>query len=194
MNTKRDGKMYAFVLMCTVMLIATATVRGSFAADLVRIGYVDLRVALNESDSGKKAKAELESLIKTKQVAIDEKGKTVEKLKVELEKQSSVLSGEAKKAKEDEIERLVRDYQRLVQDSQAEIKKKEDKYTETIVKELRAIVEKIGKDESYSLILENVENIILYSNKDLDLTDRVIKKFNELKAKEKEKEKEKEKK
>ncbi|MGD0883872.1 MAG: OmpH family outer membrane protein [Thermodesulfovibrionales bacterium] len=187
MNTKRDGKMYAFVLMCTVMLIATATVRGSFAADLVRIGYVDLRVALNESNEGKKAKAELESLIKTKQVAIDEKGKTVEKLKGELEKQSSVLSGEAKKAKEDEIERLLRDYQRLVQDSQAEVKKKEDKYTESIIKELREIVEKIGKEENYSLILENVEGIILYTNKDLDLTERVLKKYNELRTENKEK-------
>jgi outer membrane protein len=175
--------MYAFVLICTAILVATVAVRGSFAADLVRIGYVDLRVALNESDAGKRAKAELESLIKTKQVAIDEKGKTVEKMKGELEKQSSVLSGDAKKAKEEEIERLLRDYQRLVQDSQAELKKKEDKYTETIIKELREIVEKIGKEENYSVILENVEGIILYSNKDLDLTERVLKKYNELKAK-----------
>ncbi|HAM50266.1 MAG TPA: hypothetical protein DCP92_06070 [Nitrospiraceae bacterium] len=185
MDKRKRWKMYAFVWICTAILVATVAVKGSFAEELVKIGYVDLRVALNESDAGKAAKAELETLIKTKQVAIDEKGKNVEKLKVELEKQSSVLSGDAKKAKEDEIERLVRDYQRLVQDSQGEVKKKEDKYTETIIKELRVIVDQIGKEEGYSLILENVEGIILYSNKGLDLTERVLKRYNEMKAKEK---------
>jgi len=53
-------------------------------ADVVKIGYVDLRVALNESEAGKKAKIELESLIKTKQSSIEEKGKSIEKLKGDL--------------------------------------------------------------------------------------------------------------
>jgi len=79
----------------------------------------------------------------------------------------------------------VRDYQRLVQDSQNEVKKKEGEITGGILKELRDIVDKIGQEEGYSLILENVEGIILYSRKDLDITDRVIKNYNDWKAKQK---------
>lgn len=172
---------FSILSACMALLVATCIAKGSFAAD-VKIGYIDLRVALNESDTGKKAKTELESTIRTKQASIDEKGKTVEKLKADLEKQASVLSAEARKSKEDEIERMMRDYQRLVQDSQAEVKKREDKFTASIIKELRDIIEKIGREENYSLILENVEGIILYSRKDLDLTDKVIKRYNELKA------------
>jgi len=183
MMNKKAGVMIFFVLCAVVSASLLAGIAG--AAEVGKIGYADLRVALNESDAGKKAKIELESLIKTKQAVIDEKGKSIEKLKGELEKQTSVLSGEARKSKEEEIERLVRDYQRLVQDAQNDVKKKETELTGSILKELRDVVEKIGKDEGYSLIIENVEGIILYAKKDLDITDKVIKNFNETRVKQK---------
>ncbi|MEW6416909.1 MAG: OmpH family outer membrane protein [Nitrospirota bacterium] len=156
---------------------------SSFAADIIKFGSMDLQKALNESEAGKKAKSDLETLIKSKESIINEKSKVVEKLRGELEKQSSVLSAEARKSKEDELEKLLREYQRAVQDSQAEIKKKEGELTETIIKELREIVEKIGEEEGYTLIVE--KGLVLYSNKGIDLTDTVIKKYNESKAKSK---------
>lgn len=171
------------IFLVGICVAALGIVRIASAADALKIGYVDLRVALNESEAGKKAKAELESLIKAKQGAIEDKGRGIERLKGELEKQASVLSAEAKKAKEEEMDRLMRDYQRLVQDSQAEVKKKENELTGTILKELREIIDRIGQEGGYSLILENVEGIILYSRKDLDITEKVIKMYNESKAK-----------
>ncbi|MBI5632475.1 MAG: OmpH family outer membrane protein [Nitrospirae bacterium] len=169
------------VWIVVVMLLLTGT--SVFAADTLKIGFVDLVKALNESDTGKKAKADLEFLIKSKQGAIDEKGKAIEKGKVDLEKQASVLSQDARKSKEEELERLIREYQRLVSDSQTEVKKKESELTGDILKDIRAIIQKIGQDEAYTLILENAEGQILYSKKEIDLTDAVIKKHNESRAK-----------
>jgi outer membrane protein len=171
------------VWLVVVLLLLTGG--SSMAAELitVRIGYVDLVKALNESESGKKAKADLEFLIKTKQTTIDEKGKAIEKAKADIEKQSSVLSPDARKTKEEEMERLLRDYQRLVADSQNEVKKKESELTSDILKDLRAIVQKIGEDEGYTLILESAEGQILYAKKESDLTETVMKKYNESKAK-----------
>ncbi len=157
---------------------------GSVHADM-KVGIVDLMKTLNESDSGKKAKSDLEVLIKSKQSVLDEKGKEIEKLKADLEKQSSVLSAEAKKAKEDELERLLREYQRLVTDSQNEVKKRESDLTGGILKEMRAIVDKMGEDGGYTMILENADGLVLYSKKEINLTDVVIKKYNESKAKNK---------
>ena len=171
--------------LVVVLLLLTGT--SALAAELitVKIGYVDLVKAKNESESGKKAKADLEFLIKTKQTTIDEKGKAIEKAKADLEKQSSVLSPDARKAKEEEMERLLRDYQRLVADSQSEVKKKEGELTNDILKDLRAIVQKIGEDEGYMLILESAEGQILYAKKEADLTETAMKKFNESRAKSK---------
>ena len=173
------------VWLVVVLLMLTGT--SALAAEVitVKIGYVDLVKSLNESEAGKKAKTDLEFLIKTKQTTIDEKGKAIEKAKADLEKQSSVLSPDARKAKEEEMERMLRDYQRLVADSQNEVKKKEGELTNDILKDLRTIVQKIGEDEGYTLILESAEGQILYAKKEADLTEVVIKKFNESRAKSK---------
>lgn len=149
------------------------------AADAAKFGSIDVQKVLNESETGKKAKSDLESLIKAKQSTIDEKGKAIEKMKADLEKQASVLSPEARKTKEDELERLLREYQRIVQDSQAEIKKKEGEFTDTILKEIRDLIEKTGEEQGYTLLVE--KGMVLYSNKGIDITDVVLKSYDALK-------------
>jgi outer membrane protein len=151
------------------------------AVDALKIGCIDFQKVLNESDAGKKAKADLEILVKSKQTTIDEKGKTIEKMKADLEKQASVLSAEAKKSKEEELEKVLREYQRLVQDSQTEVKKKELELTDAIIKDMRQLVEKIGEEGGYTLIMEKTGGMVLYSTKDIDLTDVVIKRYNQSK-------------
>ena len=169
------------LLLLIVFVLFSVTV---VHADM-KVGIVDLMKALNESDSGKKAKTDLEVLIKSKQSVLDEKGKEIEKLKADLEKQSSVLSAEAKKSKEDNLEKLLREYQRLVSDSQNEVKKKESELTGEILKEIRVIVDKMGEEGGYTMILENADGLVLYSKKEINLTDAVLKKYNESKAKNK---------
>ncbi|MEW6571727.1 MAG: OmpH family outer membrane protein [Nitrospirota bacterium] len=168
------------VLLLICLLVFPAF---SVAADPAKIGVIDIQKVLNESEAGKKAKSDLETLIKSKQTVIDEKGKAIEKLKSELEKQASVLSAEARKNKEEELEKLVREYQRLVQDSQAEVKKREGELTDAILKEVHDLVGQIGEQENYSLVMER--GLILYSEKTLDITNIVLKKYDESKAKSK---------
>lgn len=167
------------LLLVVLILLAG---RQAYAEDL-KIGSVDLVKALNESEAGKKAKADLEFLIKTKQSSLNEKGAVIEKMKTDMDKQSSVLSADARKSKEEELERSIRDYQRQVADSQNEVKKKEGELTGDIIKELRDIVQKIGGEEGYTIILEGGEGQILYAKKEIDLTDSLIKRHNALKAK-----------
>jgi outer membrane protein len=153
-----------------------------FAADAFKVGVVDILKALNESDAGKRAKADLEVLLKSKQSAIEEKGRNIERLRADIEKQAAIISAEAKKKKEEEVERLIRDYQRIVSDSQAEFQKKQRELETEIIKELKEILDKIGPEEGYSLILEPGEGGALYYNKSLDITDKIIKRYNESKA------------
>lgn len=174
--------------ICSVFLIIfcfliLSGVSKSYGAETNKIGIIDLAKALNESEAGKKAKADLESLIKSKQSIIEEKAKKVESLKGELEKQAALISAEAKKAKEEELERALRDYQRTVSDSQAEVQKKEGELTNEILKDLRNIINSFASEEGYSLVLEKAEGIVLYSSNSLDITEKVIKKYNEIKAK-----------
>ena len=176
MKTVISGR---FLTICCLFFALIMLPVSSRAADAIKFGSIDVQKVLNESETGKKAKSDLETLIKTRQSNIDEKGKAIEKLKTDVEKQASVLSSEARKNKEDELEKLLREYQRIVQDSQAEIKKKEGEFTDTILREIRELIEKIGEEEGYTLIIER--GMVLYSNKGIDITDSVLKKYDALK-------------
>jgi outer membrane protein len=175
----RNNQLRQWFIFCSVVIGLLAIPVASFAADAVKFGAIDVQKILNESETGKKAKSDLESLIKSKQSLIDEKGKAIEKLKADIEKQASVLSADARKAKEDELEKSIREYQRVVQDSQTEIKKKEAELTDVILKDTRELIEKTGEEEGYMLIIE--KGMVLYSSKGIDLTDTVLKRYDESK-------------
>jgi len=169
--------------VCLVLILLLAIPATLLAADTGKFGAIDVQKILNESEAGKKAKTDLEGLIKSKQISIDEKGRSIEKLKADIEKQASVLSADARKNKEDDLEKQIREYQRLVQDSQAEIKKKEADLTESILKDIREMIETIGEEEGYTLIIE--KGMILFSSKGIDITDSLLKKYDDLRAKSK---------
>lgn len=171
------------VSIAVLTMLTTGMVSTGFTAEALKIGTVDLFRALNESDAGKKAKSDLEAIIRSKESAIEEKRKNIEKLNAELQKQERLISPKAKKEREEKIEHLTRDFQRLVTDSQAEVQQKEGELTGGMLKELREIINKIGQDNNYSIILEQNESGALFFNKSIDITDKVIKKYNEIKTK-----------
>lgn len=164
---------FFFLLLFTMLAFSESTLAE------VKIGYVDLGRALNDSKRGKDAKAELESLVKQKQSQIDELEKKINSQRAEFEKQAGVLSEKARQEKQAEIEKAIQDYQKLVQDSQAEVEKKRRDLTTAILKELKNIIDEIGKKEGYTIILESSDGLILYSKEGLDLTERVIKLYDE---------------
>lgn len=154
------------------------------AAEALKIGFVDLPRIFAESDSGKKAKADIEAIEKSKKAVIEEKVNSLKKIEEEITKQSSVLSAEAKKAKEEEMEKLQRDIQRLVAEARTELQKKENELTNAILKDVSDIVDAIGYEEGYAVILRS--EVVLSAKKELDLTGAVITRLNESKGKPKE--------
>jgi len=174
-------KKFLVVTILGLFMLSAGMISTTFAAEAVKIGIVDLLRALNESDAGKKARADLEALLKSKQSAIEERGKNIERLRADLEKQAAVISADARKARVEEIERLERNLQRLIADSQAEIQKKQMELENKILKGLRDVINAIAQEERYSLVMERA--VVLHANKSMDITDAVIKKYNESKGK-----------
>jgi outer membrane protein len=146
----------------------------------IKIGYVDLNKALNESEAGKRATKILEDMVNNKKSILSQKEKELKSLDEEIKKQSSILTPESIKSKTEEFNRLYKDYQRLVKDFQEEIQKKEAEFTRQIQNDLLEIIRKIGEEESYTIILEVNASGVLYAKKKIDLTEKLIKKYNEI--------------
>ncbi|MBF0606120.1 MAG: OmpH family outer membrane protein [Candidatus Magnetobacterium sp. LHC-1] len=163
-------------LIAVVMLVFfNGTVMAQQGA---KIGSVDLQKILSDSEPGKKAKTSLETFIKSHQAKIDEKEKAIEKLKDEIEKKGTALSEDAKKKKQDELQSMMRDLKRMASDAQEDIRKKEGELTKDVFKDIKDVIAAVGKEEGYAAIMDN--NVLLYSSEGVDVTDKVIKKYNDL--------------
>ncbi|MBF0329549.1 MAG: OmpH family outer membrane protein [Nitrospirae bacterium] len=172
-------KRFVSVVCAITVILAVGLASVASAAD-IKIGVVDVRKALFESEAGKRAAADLDVLVKAKQATIDEKAKAIDKVKADLERKASAMSADARKAQEAEMERLVRDYQRIATDSQADLKKKEAELSDDILKEIFDVINKLAQEDKYSLIVEKLSGIV-YNDKALDITEKVIARYNESK-------------
>lgn len=164
-----------FVVFVAISLL---TVFSSYAEES-KFGFVDLNRALNECDKGKEAIKTLEDMVKEKQAAIDKKGEELKKLEEELSKQSGVLTPESLKKKQETFEKLQKEYNRMIKDYNDELQKKQNELMQAILSDLRKMIKKIGEEEKYTAIFEKVEGGLLYFHEESDITDKVIKKFNE---------------
>jgi len=167
------------VVIVGFAVLLTGALSRVNAAD-IKLGFVDIDKAANDSEEGKKAVGGLKDFMASKQSAITEKGKAIEKMKSDLEKQGSIISAEARKSKIEEEERSEREFQRMVADANQEFEKKRRELTEAVYKEIVDIIAKYGQDEKYTAILPMQS--VLYNDKTLDITDTIIRKFNEHKG------------
>jgi len=147
-----------------------------WAADL-KIALVDMQRAANECREGIEAKKALVKEVEKYQRLSVEKQKELQTMKDSLEKQALMLTPDARAAKEKEFQNKGREFQRWVEDGQNEIKSKEMEMLKTIAMGLQKVVQKMGADEGYTLVLEKNEEFLLYASKSIDLTDRVIKTY-----------------
>jgi Skp family chaperone for outer membrane proteins len=119
----------------------------------------------------KKIMAEVEKF----QRQVGDKQKELQTIKDSLEKQAPMLTPEARAAKEKDLQTKGREFQRWGEDTQNEINQKRQEMERNISTALIKVVQKIGTDEGYTLIVEKNENIVLFASQSNDLTDKVIK-------------------
>jgi outer membrane protein len=141
------------------------------------MAYVDIQRAVNECNAGKDAKKVITKDVEKFQRLIAEKQKELQTMKESFEKQTLMMTPDARANKEKEYQNKLREFQRWGEDSQNEINQKRMEMERNISVGLVKVIQKVGADEGYTLILEKNESIVLFASKALDITDRVIKAF-----------------
>ena len=167
-------KMYGKKLGVVVGMVLLGWFGSVWAADL-KVAYVDIQKAMNECNAGKEAKKAIQKEMDKLQHQFQEKQKDLQTMKETIDKQTSMLTPDARANKEKEFQTKVRDYQRWLDDNQKEIQQKGQEMERNITIGLQKVIQKVGADEGYTLILEG--GMLLYGSKTLDITDRVIKAY-----------------
>lgn len=148
----------------------------------VRIGYVDLQRAIFSSNAGKEARKSLDERTDRLKKDFEKREEELRRLRAEYLKQSAVLSPEARSDKERELQVKGRELQRLQQDYEDELNRKDAELSKRILGEVREVVKLVGGKGNYTLILEKNSAGVLYAANGIDLTDDVIKAYNATKG------------
>jgi outer membrane protein len=162
----------------TALLAALLALAPVAARAQVKLGFVDLPRALNEVEEGKAAKAQLEKEFKEKQKQLDAKQDELKKLKADYDKQAVVMSDQAKRDKQSELERKAGETQQLFVQLQSELSRREQELTGPILEKLGNAVREIAEAEGFTAIFERNRSGVVYMVAALDVTNEVIRKYN----------------
>ena len=165
-----------FWMMIGIIIIVGGWMGQVWSAEL-KVGCVDIQRAVNDCNAGKEAKRTITKEVEKFQRLIGEKQKELQTMKESLDKQSVMLTPEARAAKEKDYQNKLREFQRWGEDNQNDINQKRAEIERNIAIGLQKVIKKVGEEEGYTLILEKNENIVLHVSKAIDLTDRVIKAY-----------------
>lgn len=144
-----------------------------------RVGYIDVQRVLARSASGVAAREQLEREKAGMQREMDARRKELEVLRDEIEKKGPLMTADARREKQDVFDRKRRDAARLADDFQKELEKKEAGLLQRVLQELSGVIDKLGKDRGYYLIVEKRGATVLYGAPEADLTDEVIRAYDQ---------------
>jgi outer membrane protein len=182
---------YAGLLWLAHSAIDDTAWAGQASPSALKVGIVDLDRALKESAAGKQALASLKQFrdkvvkeINDKKRQKDAKETTLRDLQAELTSQSMVLSDAAKRDKEETYRRQVRelrkfidDSNRFIEESERDIREREAELTSRLLRDLLEVVRAVGREESFTIIFERNDRVLLYVADAVDLTEKILKRF-----------------
>lgn len=164
---------FAYMILFLVIFFLS---NPALAADVAKIGVIDLQKILEVSEAGKSIQEELKKEKDKMESDLKEKGAEIETIRKRLERESMVMSKEMREEKEREQRIKINDFKSLQQKYRSELQKLEAELMNQLKADINEIVESIGKNEGYLLIVNKFG--VLYSPSSIDITDQLIQKLN----------------
>jgi outer membrane protein len=169
------GRWWLGLVAAAGMLMAS----GSRAADSpVKVAFVDIQAVIAQSKEGQAARNKVAAEAAEKQKEISAKEAEIKQMDAELQKQSPILSDAAKKEREEEIRRRLRDLKRLTEDFNRDLAKREAELVNDLLRDVSAVIRDYGKEKGYSLIVERGQGGVIYGSDPADLTKDILERYN----------------
>jgi Skp family chaperone for outer membrane proteins len=138
----------------------------AYAAE--KFAYVDLSRIFSEYAKTKdydKTLGDKESLYSA------ERDKKVSEVK-SFQDKMNLLSEKEKEAKKADLERKIKTLQEFDRQKQADLRKEQDEKMKEILKDIEEATKKYSEKEGFTLVFN--DRVLVYQNKSLDITDKII--------------------
>ncbi len=152
---------------------------GSVAAEDVKIGIVDVEQALSSTNEGKAAREEMTRKTREARAQVEPMLAQRKTLAEELQGKKYVLSDDALFQKQVQLAELENKIKSKLEELDGQLKIEQGKVIAPLESKLRTIIEAIGKEQGFTLILQRNNPYLIYSREALDITDLVVARFNQ---------------
>ena len=144
------------------------------AAELRPLAIIDSQRIAEEYEAARDAQEQYQKFIKELEREVGDKEKALTALMEEIDSQKLLLGQEALATKTQQFERQRAEYfqfrESIDQRAEAEYKTR----IQPILDQVKTIVERLGKERNYGLIVDSAAISVLYVNPEFDLTNDVM--------------------
>jgi outer membrane protein len=162
----------------TAALAALVVVVALPAASQVKAAVIDVQRVVTESDPGKEVMQKLRTLSDAKA----QQGQSLQKELATLQDQFSKQRFTVSEARQAEMSKEIEDKQiaikRFQDDAQRELAEAQRRELGALEDRILPIINKIGEEQSLTLIFNKFQSGLVYADEAVDITDEVIRRFN----------------
>jgi len=160
------------------LLLAASPV---LAAD-VKIGFIDSARIFAEYKGTEDAQRSFDEEVGTWETQAETMKADLDSLELEYQRQSLMMSEAKKTERQQEILQKRQEYEAFVQSvwgPQGRLAEKNSELVQPIVDQINVILQRLGEEEDYTIVLDASLGGIVFAAEGLDLTERVLEELNQ---------------
>jgi len=170
-----------FALASALFLLIALAAATPGLCEMGKVGYISSDRIFKEYAGAEDLTRQYDKDVVEWQERLTEMKKEIDELIQEMQSQELMLSEEAKNRKRVELDNKRAEYERYIEEiwgPGGKASRREIELTKPLVTKIDAILERIGEEDGFDLILDIDEGAIVFAKEGLDLTDRVIEELN----------------
>ncbi len=164
----------AVAVLTTATALLPAGIASAQAEKPLKVAVINTEQILVESQTGKKAIAELKRLQDAKEAELKSKEQEIRDLQTKLNEGRLSLAQDKIEELQKQMEEKTIAGRRLQDDANRELGKKRDELLGGVDQKVMPLINQIGKEMGYTLIFRKFESGLIYADEAVDITKLVI--------------------
>ncbi len=164
------------ISLYVALLVFVPFIAAPVFADGLRIAFVNAQKVLETSQGGKQIQEKMEEFVSSRQKIIDLEEKELKDIEADLRQQIELLSPEAKRARQEEFQRKLLNYQKKARDLNNEVQRKKVESLKSFNRKMEIVIKAIAEKEAYDFVLDTGHEggVVLFAKETYDITAKVI--------------------
>ena len=155
-------------VICAAVLVFALFAQGEALAKEFKVGYVDLSRTFDEYTKTQDSDGALESKTKAREAERNTMVEDIKRLKEEI----VLLSEKKQQTQQDQIDEKIKALQDFDQEARNTLREERDNMVREILEEIDAVIQKYGKDNGYTVILN--DRVLLYGDDTIEISQDII--------------------